>query len=63
MSDSRKSPYARTEAVAALAAIATFGATFVTLYVSADPRIAGLFAIFLAVILHRSLETRSAQQA
>ena len=56
MADGRRSAHARTEAVAALAGIATFGATFVTLYVSADQRVAALFTIFLAVILHRSLQ-------
>jgi O-antigen ligase len=62
MADDRTSQNARTEAVAALAAIATFGATFVTLYVSADERIAALFALFLAVILRRSLQDESMTQ-
>ncbi len=52
----KASPDARTELIAALAALATFGATFVTLYTPSDGRIAALFAILLAVILHRSLQ-------
>ena len=49
-------PDARTEAIAALAGIITFGTTFVTLYTPSDPRVAALFAFFLAVIWHRSLQ-------
>jgi O-antigen ligase len=47
---------ARTEGIAALAGIMTFGATFVTLFTVNDPRIAAAFAFFLAIIWHRSLE-------
>jgi O-antigen ligase len=47
---------ARTEAIAALAALTTFGATFVTLFTVTDSRIAAMFAFFLATIWHRSLE-------
>lgn len=55
---------ARTELIAALAALATFGATFVTLYTPSDGRIAALFAFLLAVILNRSLQAgRLAQTA
>lgn len=46
---------ARTESIAALAALVTFGLTFITLFTAADPRIAALFAFLLAVIWHRSL--------
>lgn len=56
MLGTRTSPAARTEVVAALAALVTFGVTFVTLYTPADERIAALFAVFLAVILRRSLQ-------
>jgi O-antigen ligase len=54
--DKKANSDARTELIAALAALVTFGATFVTLFTSADTRIAALFAIFLAVILSRSLQ-------
>lgn len=56
MADSKTNSDARTELIAALAALVTFGATFVTLYTAGDERVAALFAIFLAVILHRSLQ-------
>ncbi len=56
MLGTRTSSAARTEVVAALAALVTFGVTFVTLYTAADERIAALFAVFLAVILRRSLQ-------
>ena len=46
---------ARTESIAALAALLNFGLTFVTLFTANDPRIAALFAFLLAVIWHRSL--------
>ena len=49
-------PDARTESIAALAGIVTFGTTFFTLYTPSDPRVAALFAFFLAVIWHRSLQ-------
>jgi O-antigen ligase len=49
-------PDARTESIAALAGIITFGTTFVTLYTPSDPRVAALFAFLLAVIWHRSLQ-------
>jgi O-antigen ligase len=55
------SSLARTEGIAALAGLITFGATFVTLYTLSDPRVAAIFSFFLAVILHRSLQ--SAQTA
>jgi O-antigen ligase len=47
---------ARTEGIAALAGIMTFGLTFVTLFTVNDPRIAAMAAFFLAIIWHRSLE-------
>jgi O-antigen ligase len=47
---------ARSEAIAALAGLAVFGATFVTLFTATDGRIAALFAFLLAVIWHRSLQ-------
>jgi O-antigen ligase len=46
---------ARTETIAALAALVNFGLTFVALFTANDPRIAALFAFLLAVIWHRSL--------
>ena len=49
-------PDARTECIAALAALLVFGATFVTLFTMGDQRIAALFAFLLAVIWHRSLQ-------
>jgi O-antigen ligase len=49
-------PDARTEAIAALAALTTFAVTFVTLFTVSDGRIAGILAFFLAVIWHRSLQ-------
>jgi O-antigen ligase len=58
------SPDARTEMIAALAALAAFGFTFVTLYTVSEERIVALVAIFIAVILHRSLQfQQSAQNA
>lgn len=47
---------ARTEGIAALAGLITFGATFVTLFTVGDQRIAALLAFLLAVIWHRSLQ-------
>jgi O-antigen ligase len=47
---------ARTEGIAALAGLITFGATFVTLFTVSDGRIAAIFAFLLAVIWHRSLQ-------
>ena len=47
---------ARTEVIAALAALAVFCVTFVSLYTISEERIAALFGIFLAVILNRSLQ-------
>jgi O-antigen ligase len=49
-------PHARTECIAALAALATFATTFVTLFHLTDPRMGALLAFFLAVIWHRSLQ-------
>lgn len=49
-------PDARSECVAALASLATFAATFVTLFTVSDPRIAALLALVLAVVWHRSLQ-------
>ncbi|MBI3525704.1 MAG: O-antigen ligase family protein [Betaproteobacteria bacterium] len=46
---------ARTEVIAALAGLTTFAITFITLFTVSDKRIAGIFAIFLAVIWHHSL--------
>jgi O-antigen ligase len=55
---------ARTECIAALAALAVFSATFVTLFTVSDRRIAGLFVFLLAVIWHRSLQlARAAPRA
>lgn len=48
-------PDARTEAIAALAGLIVFGATFVTLFTVSDERVAAILAFFLAVIWHRSL--------
>ena len=53
-------PQARTECIAALAALAAFAVTFVTLFTVSDGRIAGIFAFFLAVIWHRSLQAAQA---
>jgi O-antigen ligase len=50
---------ARTEGIAALAALITFGLTFVTLFTVGDPRIAAILAFLLAVIWHRSLSARA----
>jgi O-antigen ligase len=49
-------PDARSEGIAALAGLATFAATFITLYTVSDPRIAAILAFLLAVIWHRSLQ-------
>lgn len=54
------SPDARSESIAALAGIITFGTTFVTLYTASDPRVAALFALLLAVVWHRSLQLAQA---
>jgi len=60
----RAGPDARTECIAALAALLVFGTTFVTLFTMGDQRIAALFAFLLAVIWHRSLEhARTAPKA
>lgn len=48
--------HARTECIAALAGLMTFGATFLTLFTMSDPRIAAMFVFFLAVIWRRSLQ-------
>jgi len=53
-------PDARTEGIAALAALLAFAVTFVTLFTVSDGRIAGIFAFFLAVIWHRSLQDTQA---
>jgi len=47
---------ARTEGIAALAGLLTFGATFVTLFTVSDGRIAAILAFLLAVIWHRSMQ-------
>jgi len=47
---------ARTEGIAALAGLVTFGVTFVTLFTVGDPRIVGILAFLLAVIWNRSLQ-------
>jgi O-antigen ligase len=52
----RAEPDARTECIAALAALATFAMTFVTLFHVTDSRMGALLAFFLAVIWHRSLQ-------
>jgi O-antigen ligase len=46
---------ARTEVVAALASLAVFAGTFVTLFTASDPRLLALFAILLAVIWRSSV--------
>jgi O-antigen ligase len=51
----KSDPHVRTEAIAALAALATFAATFVTLFTLSEPRVAALFMFLLAVIWHGSL--------
>jgi len=53
-------PDARSEGIAALAALLAFAVTFVTLFTVSDGRIAGIFALFLAVIWHRSLQDTQA---
>jgi O-antigen ligase len=53
---SSTNPDARTEAIAALAALMVFSVTFVTLFTVSDNRVAALVAFFLALIWHRSLE-------
>jgi O-antigen ligase len=53
---SSTNPDARTEAIAALAALMVFSVTFVTLFTVADNRIGALVAFFLALIWHRSLQ-------
>jgi O-antigen ligase len=64
MADRNTNPHTRTEVIAASAALATFGTTFVTLYVAGDERLGALFAVFLAVILRRSLQlARAAPEA
>ena len=47
---------ARTECIAALAGLGTFGLTFVTVFTMSDVRLGAVFALLLAVIWHRSLE-------
>ena len=47
---------ARTECIAALAGLLTFGATFVTVFTISDPRLSALLAFLLAVIWKRSLD-------
>lgn len=54
--DNKTNPDTRTELFASLAALVTLGGTFITLNTLADQRIAALFVVFLAVILHRSLQ-------
>ena len=54
--DRAVSAAARTECIAALAGLATFGLTFVTLFTASDPRVGALLALLLAVVWHRSLE-------
>ena len=55
-------PDARTEGIAALAGLVTFGVTFVTLFTMTDPRIVGILAFLLAVIWHRSLQRAQVTQ-
>jgi O-antigen ligase len=47
---------ARTECIAALAGLTSFGVTFLTLYTVHDERIAATLAFLLAVVWHRSLQ-------
>jgi hypothetical protein len=55
---------ARTECIAALAALTTFGVTFVTVFTVNDPRVGALLAFVLAVLWHRSMQrVRSASAA
>lgn len=61
--DSTASSAARTECIAALAGLATFGLTFVTLFTVGDARLGALLALLLAVIWHRSLERARAERA
>ena len=56
IADRAASSAARTECIAALAGLATFGLTFVTVFTAADVRLGALLALLLAVIWHRSLE-------
>lgn len=50
------SPEARTECIAALAGLANFAVTFLTLFTLADTRMSALFMLLLAVLWRRSLE-------
>jgi O-antigen ligase len=59
-----RDPNARTECIAALAALGTFGVTFTTQFTMGDPRVGALLAFLLAVIWRRSLErSRSVEDA
>jgi O-antigen ligase len=51
---------ARTESIAALAGLATFGVTFTTLFTVNDPRVGALLAFLLAVIWSRSIKREHA---
>ena len=53
---------ARSESIAALAGLTTFGMTFVTLFTVSDPRIGAIFSFFLAVIWHRWLQSTQTTQ-
>ena len=54
---------ARTECIAALAGLLTFGVTFVTLFTAGDERVGALLAFLLAVIWSRSLPREHATRS
>jgi O-antigen ligase len=62
IADRAASSTARTECIAALAGLTTFGLTFVTLFTIGDARLGALLALLLAVIWHRSLERAGARR-
>lgn len=50
---------ARTEVIAALCGLCTLAVTFFTLFTFSDPRVAAVFAFFLAILVHHSARTES----
>jgi O-antigen ligase len=55
--------HARTEGIAALGALVTFGITFVTLFTWTDSRISALFTMLIAVVWWRSLQIEQRRRA
>ncbi|HVS23765.1 MAG TPA: hypothetical protein VMU03_08595, partial [Gammaproteobacteria bacterium] len=49
----------RTEVIAALCGLCTLAVTFFTLFTFSDPRVAAVFAFFLAILVHHSARTES----